>query len=151
MATTGGDAVFVDTNVLVYSKQQFSPFNAAAVARLEELRRQSATLWTSRQVLGEYLVVMSRPGGLTAPVPIADLVQDIGEFTANLLLAEDSASVTQELLQLLTQVTVGGKQVHDANIVATMLVYRIPRLLTNNAGDFTRFRNRVIVLPLVMP
>jgi len=149
MATTGVDAVFVDTNILVYSKQQFSPFNAIAVARLEELISQGAQLWTSRQVLREYLVVMSRPGGLTAPVPMTGLVQDIGEFSANFLLAEDSASVTQELLLLLTQVAIGGKQVHDANIAATMVAYRIPRLLTNNAGDFARFGNRITVLPLV--
>jgi predicted nucleic acid-binding protein len=149
MATTGGDAVFVDTNVLVYSKQQFSSFHSATVARLEDLDKQGTVLWTSRQVLREYLAVMSRPGGLTTPVPVADLVRDIGEFTASFLLAEDSAGVTQELLQLLTQVTVGGKQVHDANIVATMLAFRIPRLLTNNAGDFARFGNRIIVLPLI--
>ena len=149
MATTGDDAIFVDTNILVYSKQQFSPFHAAAVARLEELSNEGAPLWASRQVLREYLVVMSRPGGLTAPVPMADLVRDIGEFSASFLLAEDSAGVTQELLQLLTQVAIGGKQVHDANIVATMLAYRIPRLLTNNVVDFTRFGNRITVLPLV--
>jgi len=149
MVTTGADAVFLDTNVLVYSKQQLSAFNAAAVARLEELGRQGSLLWTSRQVMREYLSVMSRPGGLTAPVPVADLIRDIGEFTASLHLAEDNAGVTRELLQLLAQVTVGGKQVHDANIVATMLAYRIPRLLTNNVCDFTRFGNRIIVLPLV--
>jgi hypothetical protein len=52
---------------------------------------------------------MSRPGGLTVPVPMAVLVRDIGEFSASFLLAEDSAGVTQELLQLLTQVPIGGK------------------------------------------
>ena len=40
---------------------------------------------------------------------------------------------------------IGGKQVHDANIVATMLVYGIPCLLTHNARDFERFGDMVTV------
>jgi predicted nucleic acid-binding protein len=40
---------------------------------------------------------------------------------------------------------IGGKQVHDANIVATMLVYGIPCLLTHNAKDFERFGDIVTV------
>ncbi|MEH2170887.1 MAG: hypothetical protein V7K41_30400 [Nostoc sp.] len=42
----------------------------------------------------------------------------------------------------------GGKQVHDANIVATMLVYGIPQLLTHNTSDFARFSGLITVLPL---
>jgi len=33
----------------------------------------------------------------------------------------------------------GGKQVHDANIVATMQAYGIPALLTHNIKDFEQF------------
>jgi len=43
---------------------------------------------------------------------------------------------------------IGGKQVHDANIVATMLVYGIPRLLTANPSDFARFAHLLTVEPL---
>ena len=41
------------------------------------------------------------------------------------------------------------KQVHDANIVATMQVYGIDQLLTHNVADFARFQPRIAVLPLV--
>jgi len=34
---------------------------------------------------------------------------------------------------------IGGKQVHDANVVASMLAYDIPCLLTHNIKDFQRF------------
>jgi predicted nucleic acid-binding protein len=149
MATTAGDATFIDTNVLVNVKQQFSPFHSAAVSRLDELRDQGVTLWINRQVLREYLVAMSRPGGLTKPVPMANLVRDVREFSAAFLLADDDQRVTEELLRLLTRVAVAGKQVHDANVVATMLVQRIPRLLTNNVGDFARFSDIITILPLV--
>ena len=44
-----------------------------------------------------------------------------------------------------------GRRIHDANIVATMLVYGIPRLRTNNPEDFVRFATLIEVLPLVPP
>ena len=40
-------------------------------------------------------------------------------------------------------VPVGGKQVHDANIVATMLAHGERRLLTLNTGDFRRYGGRI--------
>lgn len=51
--------------------------------------------------------------------------------------------VTAQLLTLLTELPGGGKQVHDANIVATMLAFDIPTLLTQNVGDFRRFDQRI--------
>ena len=40
----------------------------------------------------------------------------------------------------------GGKQVHDANIVATMLAYGERRLLTFNIRDFRRFAAHIEVV-----
>ena len=53
--------------------------------------------------------------------------------------------VTESLMSLCREVPVGGRQIHDANIVATMLAHGENRLLTFNASDFRRFRgpNRV--------
>jgi predicted nucleic acid-binding protein len=42
---------------------------------------------------------------------------------------------------------VGGKQVHDANVVATMLTHGITRLLTFNTGDFSRFADIITLGP----
>jgi predicted nucleic acid-binding protein len=53
--------------------------------------------------------------------------------------ADETSQVTNELLALIGQGLAAGKQVHDANIVATCLAYGIPRLLTHNLADFRRF------------
>jgi predicted nucleic acid-binding protein len=45
-------------------------------------------------------------------------------------------------------VAFGGKQVHDANLVATMLAHGETRLLTVNAADFQRF---AAVIEVVAP
>ncbi len=69
-------------------------------------------------------------------------------FEQRFRIAEDNAWVTERLLELVSQIPVGGKQIHDANIVATMQVYGLGRLLTHNVGDFRRFAQFIEVVPL---
>jgi predicted nucleic acid-binding protein len=149
MATTAVDAVFIDTNILIYAHQAHSPFHMAAIAKLHGLASAAHPLWISRQVLREYLAAMSKPAALTAPVPLTALVADIHSFQAQFDIAEDGPGVTMNLLMLLAAIPCAGKQVHDANIVATMLAHGIPMLLTHNTADFTRFAGSIQVLPLV--
>ncbi len=42
----------------------------------------------------------------------------------------------------------GGKQIHDANIVATMQVYNISHLFTLNIADFMRFSSFITLIEL---
>jgi predicted nucleic acid-binding protein len=146
MATTAADPVFVDTNNLVYAQQSLSPYHAVATAKMQELALAGHRLWTSRQVLREYLSVMSRPGTLTAPVSMAALLSDVQSFQAQFLIAEDGPAVMLHLVNLLATIPCLGKQVHDANIVATMLAHGLPTLLTHNVTDFNRY---ITVLPLI--
>jgi predicted nucleic acid-binding protein len=149
MATTAVDPVLIDTNVLIYHQIVQSPFHAAARNQLRDLSTAGHTLWVSRQILREYLVAMSRPGTVTPPLPMSVLIADVQAFQARFLIAEDGPAVAVHLLSLLTSIPCGGKQVHDANIVATMLAHGIPRLLTHNVADFSRFAGVITVVPLV--
>lgn len=108
-------------------------------------------LWVSRQVLREYLAAMTRPGDLTGTIPLPALLNDVRYFAQRFRVADEGAPVTAQLLALLTEIPVAGRQVHDANIVATMLVYGVRRLLTHNTDDFVRFAAFIEVLPLVSP
>ena len=145
------DAVFIDTNVLVYAKLALSPFHVAAETWLKRLEAQEVELRIGRQTLGEYLSAMTRPHTLTEQIPVPALIQDVRDFMERFQVAEDGGRVTVKLLSLMNEVPIGGKQVHDANIVATMLVYGIPRLLTHNGDDFKRFAHHVEIIPLVHP
>ena len=51
--------------------------------------------------------------------------------------------VTELLIALCREVSIGGEQIHDANIVATMLAYGEHRLLTFNEADFRRYGDRI--------
>ena len=149
MATTAADPVFVDTNILVFANTASAPIHAEAQAALQSFAASGTELWISRQILREYLATLSRPQSFTAPVPAATLIADVHRFQAQFRIAEDGPAVTASLLTLLSTIAVGGKQVHDANIVATMQTYGLRRLLTHNTADFTRFAALIQVEPLV--
>ena len=142
-------AIWIDTNILVYANLALSPFHHAAVTRLQTFDRQGCELWLSRQSLREYLSALTKTNSLTAPIPISSLAKDVRDFSARFLIGEDGAQVTDYLLDLLTRFPTGGKQVHDANIVASMLRYSVNHLLTHNVEDFKRFSSVVTILPLI--
>jgi len=100
-------------------------------------------------VLREYLAALSRPQPFTRRRPVTTLVERARYFESRFRVAEDGPQVTTQLLALMEQAPIGGKQVHDANIVATMLVYGVRRVLTANPSDFARFAALVTVAPLV--
>ena len=87
----------------------------------------------------EYLAVVTRPGGGSEPIPMADALADVERFAAAFEVLEDGPEVGVRLAELCRTVALAGRQVHDANIVATMLAHGETRLLTANRGDFQRF------------
>jgi predicted nucleic acid-binding protein len=149
MTTGAADPTFIDTNILVFASAITAPFHALARQAILALEAVGVELWVSRQVLREYLATFTRPQTYTAPRPVPFLVSDVRSFERRFRVAEDRPEVTTNLLSLLDQIAVGGKQVHDANIVATMQAYGIPRLLTNNDADFARYAGLITVVPLV--
>lgn len=150
-AVGGTGRVFVDTNVWVYAIAAAAPLHVAARTALAALRQSGVELWVSRQVLWEYAATMTRPQPFSTPQPGSVAVGDIGQIVALSQLAEDGPSVFTHFLSPLTSVQVGGRRVHDANIVATMLAHGVPNLLTHNTADFNRFTGHVTVVPLVPP
>lgn len=110
--------ILLDTNVLIAT----APSHIQAHELLEKLWAARVELWISRQIVRESIAVVSRQQTFSQP------------------------QVTERLLDLLNTIPLGGGQIHDANLVATMLVYGIPQLLTYNAPDFARFSTLITVL-----
>ncbi len=147
--TASAEAVFLDTNVIVYANVAQAPLHDAALAAIQRLHRDGRELWISRQVLREYLAVMSRSQVFAAPLPASTLARRVRYFEEHFRIAEDGPEVTAELIRILQRTLVGGKQIHDANIVATMRVHGIPHLLTHNSDDFERFADLIDILSIV--
>jgi predicted nucleic acid-binding protein len=145
---TTAASVFVDTNVLLRATITAMPLHREAADLIAAQRSQGATLWLSRQVLREYLAVVTRPQTFAVPLAAADAIGRVRTFQSLFVVADDTASVTAHLLLLLRDYPTGGKQVHDANIVATMLAYGISTLLTQNSDDMNRFSDKIAIIPL---
>ena len=145
------DGLFLDTNVLVQATQVTAPLHQVTRAAVAAAFARGRELWISRQVLREYLAVLSRPQTYTAPLDAATLARRVQQFEAQFAVADDDARVTAQLVALLQRFPTGGRQVHDANIVATMVVYGVPQLLTHNTDDFVRFAGLITVQPVLPP
>ena len=77
------------------------------------------------------------------PITRGEALDDIGRLNRVFEVLEDGPRVTEALVTLCRDVEVGGRQVHDANIVATMLAHGERRLLTFNGADFRRYEQRI--------
>ena len=149
MTITGAEPVFVDTIVLVHANNADSPFQEAARQHLQELAAGGHAMWISRQVLREYAAVISRLMNERNAFDGPAIVSDLLRFEQEFLVADDDAAVSAQLRRLIVSHAVKGKQTHDANVAATMLVHGVTRLLTHNEKDFRRLVPLIEILPLV--
>jgi predicted nucleic acid-binding protein len=143
MTTAAADPIFLDTNILVYSTVDASPFYDRTRAAIADYEANQTPLWISRQVIREYLATLARP---RVGIPITDLTAAIRQFEVRFQVAEEGPLVTAQLLALLEQGY--STQVHDTNIVATMQTIGIAYILTNNPDDFIPFASFITVIPL---
>lgn len=82
------------------------------------------------------------------PITMEELDFQLRTMRTVFNIADETEAVTTQLLALMKAVPTGGKQVHDANVVATMLAYGIDTLLTTNVEDMKRFAGRITILSL---
>ncbi len=141
--------IFIDTNILIYASSNKSPFYQLAHKAIQGLEKENTELFISRQVLREYLASMTRPDMLTKKLSRKAVIKAVRHFEEDFTVFNDSPRVTEQLLELAEAVSVSGKQIHDANIVATMLVNDVHEVLTHNVSDFKRFNPYIEVIPLV--
>ena len=135
--------MFIDTNVLVYSRFPEAPHHEIARSALGRALQGSEPLRISRQVIREYLSVVTRPQKWPIAITREEALDDANRLAGNFEILEDGTIVTETLVALCREILVGGTQIHDANVVATMLARGERRLLTFNTSDFRRYGDRI--------
>jgi len=138
-----GVKAFVDTNILLRALITEMNLHPEADALLKRMLREDAELWINGQVIREFIVQATHPRTLSVPLTIDEVINEINRLKAVFSIADETIVVREKLLELLKEYPTAGKQVHDANIVATMLVYGIDTLLTLNVDDMKRFRDKI--------
>jgi len=131
-----GRRLFIDANVLALFVLD-APRQAFVQATRTELVQAGHELWISRQVLRELAAAlvkyMRRDGRPTMDEVCAALDYARHQY----FIAEDSAAVTAQHLELLKQhPECRPGQVHDLNIIATIQAHGIAALVTFDK-DFT--------------
>jgi predicted nucleic acid-binding protein len=143
--------VFVDTNILLRALLTEMDLHREADASLKEMLRENTELWISGQVIREFIVQATHPRTLKIPLTADEVIQQLRLIQPVFEIADENAAVRETLLELLREYPTTGKQVHDANIVATMLVHRVDTLVTLNIDDMKRFSDRISLVSLEIP
>ena len=116
----------------------------AIVSAIDAILRQDGVLCYTSQNVAEFWNACTRPvdrNGYGLSPKETD--RRARFFEEKLRLLPDSLAVHQEWRRLLVTYAISGVQVHDARLVATMLVYGVQHILTFNERDFARYnRNR---------
>ena len=117
---TAGNALSVDTNVLLTATTPGRPFHEKALKVMNDWPNQGIVLCTSGQILREYSVVATRPAEVNGlGLSIQDVLANLAEISSRMRFLVESQSVANRLQGLMKEINCKGKQLHDANIVAT--------------------------------
>jgi predicted nucleic acid-binding protein len=142
-------AVLVDTNVLLSATVPLRPFHRAALAVLNDWPNQGLSLAATSQVFREYLVVATRPAEVNGlGLDIEDALANVAAFSGRMRLLPEGEMSWNRLRSLAASYRCAGKQIHDANLVATALASGVKRLVTANPGDFARFSPELDIVDL---
>ena len=136
-----GTVYLLDSNILIRWVQPTDPDYAVVESALDALARQKEILCYTSQNLAEFWNACTRPAnrngyGLTPQ----ETDKRARFFEGKLRLLPDSLPIHQEWRKILVAHNVSGVQVHDARLVAAMLVHGVKRILTFDDRDFTRYR-----------
>ena len=131
--------MFADTNAIVRAEFELAPEHEIAKMTLETEIESGRLIYISRQIVREYLAVVTRLQPWSPPLSMSDALERARSLMNRFTILEDGPEVTSILLELCRDIPVGGRQIHDANIAATMLAHDVRLLLTFNQRDFIRY------------
>jgi predicted nucleic acid-binding protein len=141
-------AHLADTNILLRVSQRQDPNYDAIRKGLHALRTAGAALYFTSQNLAEFWNVCTRPATQNGyGLSIAETDRRAALIEATFSLLPDNAQVHTECRRLVVVHSVMGVKVHDARIVAAMLVHGITHVLTLDEHDFVRYPGITAVHP----
>ncbi len=141
--------IAVDSNLLVYSHREDSPWHESAYARIAELAEGQAPWAIPWPCIHEFLAIVTHPRIYDPPTPLKKAISQVDAWmeSPSLLLLSESEDYWQQLQSLLQFGKVCGPQVHDARIAALCSYHGVAELWTADR-DFGRFPKLKVRNPL---
>lgn len=132
----------IDTNILVYSKDEHSQFNSWVMRLFAD---ESFVLYTTAKNLSEYYTVVTR-GEYPKATP-QEALEDIKQFISTFNIIHSSKNSLLILENLISEHRPKGLKVHDFEIAAISLSNGIQGIVTLNAKDFKSINNIKVISP----
>lgn len=140
--------ILVDTGVLLRAFDRSSPQQRTILRALRKLWSDNHDLVTTSQNIAELWNVSTRPvqarGGFGLAIPAVEQRVKLIEKLGAVLPFSDRAY--DEWRRLVVHQVI-GVAVHDAKLVATMIVGNIEHILTMNKSDFRRYSGITVLTP----
>jgi predicted nucleic acid-binding protein len=132
-------AYLLDTTILGRLANATDAQHVVAARAVLELHRRGETLHMTPQVLIEFRNVATRPFAINGlGLSAADAEAQAETFEKRFPLLADSPDVYPAWKALVSALSVIGKQVHDARLVAVCHIHGVTHLLTFNITHFVR-------------
>jgi predicted nucleic acid-binding protein len=138
-----GDPLFLDTSLIVAATVEAHPAHKAASSFVDARVADARPMLVSLQVCREFLVVLTRQPVSGRVFTLTESLAALEVWLTGCQVLEENVDVLRECLRLVQQFDVHGKQVHDCNIVATMLAHGVRHLATRNVADFKRYESLI--------
>lgn len=138
----------IDTGILLRLVDKQDPQHPLVQTTFETLSIRGDDLYITTQNIAELWNVATRPianNGLNLPpADVSQMFQQAIEPFCVVITERDT--LPAEFRRLLLHYGLVGKQVHDARLVAMMLVWQIDSILTLNDRDFRRYEPEGITI-----
>ena len=141
--------IAVDTNILVYSVRDESPWHRQALRRIRELAEGDRPWAIPWPCLHEFAAVVTHPKIYKPPMTLADALTQIDNWRASptLHLLGEGRFYWDRFRPLAIDGKVAGPLVHDARVAAICIAAGVQELWSVDR-DFTRFRPLRVRNPL---
>ena len=138
----------LDTNILLRGSDPNSPSYSLVMNSINKLIEEGKQCLITPQVLIEFWVVATRPLEVNGLGWTPKKTQEeISIILSQFSLLEDNPNIFTIWFKLVKNYNIQGKRTHDIRLLAVMIVYNIPYLLTFNPRDFIQLPNITIIHP----
>jgi predicted nucleic acid-binding protein len=134
--------IFLDSNVLIY--ETFGDFDAEkhedVCRELKYISDNNYNVYVSSQVLREFLAISTDNKFFERPLSIEEAFSKMDEYKKNFNILYDSELSMSKLKHLASKYQICKQDIHDTNIVATMVANQLEDIYTFNIKDFRFYK-----------
>jgi uncharacterized protein len=142
--------IAIDTNILVYSVREDSPWHRAALASVRRVAEGSGFWAIPWPCLHEFLAVVTHPRIYKPPTPLRDAILQVDYWmeSPTLRLLGEGPGYWDHLKPMLLAGKVVGPLVHDARVAAVCRANGVREIWTADR-DYSRFSGLPVRNPLM--